>query len=175
MTEQALTREWYTELEKVASNNFINLPIEFQIRGYDYDFLSRHYLSFFRSDSPRQDKLTLAKKFLKFIRTINKNRAKHELGPEFFECFEYFMNNFSDLIAKQDLIHLDTLSIISEAIDKSQFIEDIISVDDLKRRVDNLKNMKEKEDAIDAEWSSFETEYKNLQIVQKVPATKSFF
>ena len=92
--EQALTREWFTELEKVSSENFINLPIELQMRGWDYANISKHYLTFFQSDSTRRDKLTLARKFLKFIRNINKNRARHELGPEFFETFEYFMSNF---------------------------------------------------------------------------------
>lgn len=155
-----MTKEWYHELEKQQSSTFINLPIEFQLRDYNYDLIAKRYLTFFRSDdNTRQDKLNLAKKFLKFTRAINKNRAKHELGESFFMCFEFFMNNFADLLSKQDYIALNALDVITEAIDKSQFIEDIISVDDLQRRVKNLAKTKEKEEVIDAEWSQFELEY----------------
>ena len=161
---QALTREWYTELEKQSNSNFINLPIEFQIRDYSYSTISSSYHSFFKNpDSTRHDKLKLAQKFLKFVRSINKNRAKEECNEDFFKAFSYFMDNFSDLLSKQDNIHLETLSLLTEAVDKSQFIEDVLSVDDLKRRITNLKNTQEKEDAIDAEWSSFESEYKQVQ------------
>ena len=78
-------------------------------------------------------------------------------------CFEYFMENFKSLLSKQDLIHLDTLEVITRAVDKSQFIEDLISVDELKRRVTNLKLVEEKEQIIDAEWSDFEEEYYAIQ------------
>lgn len=163
MTEQALTKEWYTKLEAQAATSFVNLPIEFQLRGYDYNFISNSYLNFFKSEAnTRADKLTLAKKFLKFIRGINKNRAREELGGNFFKCFNYFMENFADLVAKQDMIHVETLSVITDAIDKSQFIEDIISVDELQRRVRNLDKVKEKEAIIDTEWFDVEDEYKML-------------
>jgi len=151
------------KLEEQASHNFINLPIEFQLRGYDYEFISKSYLNFFNSeDNSRQDKLVLAKKFLKFIRSVNKNRAREELGESFFMCFQYFMENFSDLVAKQDMIHLDALSVITEAIDKSQFIEDIISIDELKRRVSNLEVVAKKEEIIQAEWDEVQCEYTQL-------------
>ena len=165
MTEpaQALTKQWYAELEQQSAKQFINLPIEFQLRGYDYNFLSKSYLNFFKSDdNSRSDKLSLAKKFLKFIRGINKNRAKQELGEHFFACFEYFMDNFSDLLSKQDFIHLDTLTIIAEAIDNTSFIEDVISVPELQRRVENLKVVQEKADIIQVEWDDFEEEYRRL-------------
>ena len=101
--EQALTKQWYNKLEQQASQTFINLPIEFQIRGYDYNFISKSYYNFFNSENnTRHDKLKLAKKFLKFIRQINKNRAKNELDTEFFKCFGYFMDNFPSLLSKQD-------------------------------------------------------------------------
>lgn len=145
-TAQVLNREWFVELEKQAATNFINLPIEFQLRKYDYNSIANSYLTFFSSDdNTRADKLILARKFLNFIRNINKNRARNELGEQFFMCFEYFMENFGDLLSKQDKIHLDTLDIISSAIDKTQFIEDIISVDELKKRIVNLKSIQEKE------------------------------
>ena len=162
-TAQVLTRDWYTALEQQAATNFINLPIEFQLRGYDYSYISKSYLNFFNSPTnTRDDKLILARKFLKFIRSINKNRAKQELGEEFFICFEYFMANFSDLLSKQDMVHLETLSIITDAIDRSAFIEDIISVDELKRRVTSLQQVQQKEEVLIAEWSEFEEEYKAL-------------
>lgn len=165
MTEpaQALTKQWYAELEHQSAKNFINLPIEFQLKGYDYNFLSKSYLNFFQSDdNSRSDKLSLAKKFLKFIRGINKNRAKQELGTEFFACFEYFMENFNALLSKQDFIHLDTLSIIAEAIDNTSFIEDVISVPELQRRVENLKIVQKKEEVIQLQWDEFEEEYQIL-------------
>jgi len=137
----------------------MNLPVEFQLRGYDYNFISKSYLNFFRGDNSRQDKLALAKKFLKFVRNINKNRAREELGEEFFICFEYFMGNFTELLSKQDFIHLETIEVLSAAIDKSQFVEDIISVDELKRRVKNLEITAAQEQAIDADWAEFEEEY----------------
>ena len=122
----ALSKDWFAALEDRAASNFVNLPVEFQLRGYDYAFISKKYLNFFRGkNNSRQEKLHLAKKFLKFTRSINRNRAKHELGEEFYECFEYFMENFKELLAKQDLIHLSTLDIITEAVDKSQFVEDV--------------------------------------------------
>lgn len=162
---QALTREWYTELEQQSATNFINLPIEFQLREYDYSFISKSYLNFFKSETnTRQDKLVLARKFLKFVRTINKNRAKQELDESFFETFEYFMNNFPSLLSKQDSVHLETLSVITEAIDKSQFIEDVISIDDLQRRVKNLKVVQEKEQEIELTWDEFEEEYNTRQV-----------
>jgi hypothetical protein len=157
---QALSKEWYTKLQDQAAANFINLPIKFQVEGYDYSFISKSYYTFFNSESnTRQDKLKLAQKFLKFTRSINKNRAVHELDEYFFKCFEYFMDNFRDLMSKQDNIHLETLSVIEQAIDKSAFIEDIVSIDDLKRRVDNLEQIKEKEEIITIEWEGFEDEY----------------
>jgi len=155
-----LTKDWYDELEKQANSNFINLPIEFQVRGYDYEFIAKRYLTFFRStENTRQEKLLLAKKFLKFIRSVNKNRAKHELGEEFFMCFGFFMDNFSDILSKQDFISLEGLSVLTDGIDKSQFIDDILSVEDLQRRIKNLKKTKEREEVIDAEWTEFEAEY----------------
>ncbi len=160
---QVLTREWYVKLEEQSASSFINLPIEFQLKGYDYDFISKSYLTFFESDTnTRQDKLLLARKFLKFTRNINKNRAKAELGEEFFKCFDYFMNNFPDLMSKQDMISLETLSIMAEAIDKTQFVEDIISVDELQRRVQALEKANVEEEAIIAEFEDFESEYKKL-------------
>lgn len=158
----ALTKEWYTEIEAQAASNFVNLPVEFQLRGYNYNTISKSYLQFFQGDNSRQDNLQLAKKFLRFIRTINKNRAKEELGEDFFLCFEYFMDNFSQLMSKQDFIKLETLDILTSAIDKSQFVEDIISVDELKKRVVNLKKVQEEEEAIEAEWKDFDAEYQKL-------------
>lgn len=161
---QVLTKEWYDKLQEQASSNFINLPIEFQLKKYDYNFVSKSYYNFFRSESnTRQDKLVLAKKFLKFVRNINKNRAKHELGEDFFLCFEYFMSNFSNLLSKPDLIHLETLDVITQAIDKSQFVQDIINIDELQKRVKNLDIAKEQEEAIDVEFDEIiGEEYKLL-------------
>jgi len=160
---QALTKEWYTELEKHQADNFINLPLAFQMKGYDYSTISKAYLTFFKSDdNTRSDKLSLAKKFLKFIRQINKNRAREELNTEFFLCFDHFMENFHSLTSKNDAIHLETLTLLAEGIDKSQFVEDIINIDELKRRITNLKATEAKEDIIDADWSSFEIEYQQL-------------
>ena len=160
-TTLPLTNEWYRELEKQSDSGFINLPIEFAMREYNYSFIAKRYLTFFRcDDNDRQSKLSLAKKFLKFIRSVNKNRAKHELGEEFFMCFEYFMENFSDLLAKQDFIALETLSVLTEGIDKSQFIEDVINIDELKKRVDNLNHTIKQEEVIEAEWEDFEIEYR---------------
>ena len=159
-TAPVLTKEWYNKLEAQSASSFMNLPIEFQLRGYDYNFICKSYLNFFKGeDNLRQDKLSLAKKFLKFIRNINKNRAKEELGEEFFMCFEYFMDNFNDLLSKQDFVHLETLDVLSSAIDKSQFLEDIISIDELKKRVTNLQAVNEREEIIDADWKDFEEEY----------------
>ena len=160
---QALTKEWYNELEEQSAKSFINLPIEFQLKGYSYSKISDTYLKFFNSnDNTRKDKLILAKKFLTFIRKINKNRAKHELGESFFECFDYFMNNFADLIEKPDFIHLEALTVMADALDKSQFIEDVISVDELKNRVKRIQQIDEKEEAINADWTTFEGEYRLL-------------
>lgn len=161
-----LTRDWYDKLQESAATTFINLPIEFQLKGYDYNFISKSYYNFFNSDSnTRQDKLQLAKKFLKFIKSINKNRARFELGEEFFKTFEYFMNNFPDLMAKQDLIHLETLDILTEAIDKSQFLEDVLNVEELQLRIKKLEAVREQEDIIEAEFeeeNGFIEEYKLL-------------
>jgi hypothetical protein len=170
---QALTRQWYTELEAQAATNFINLPMEFQLKGYDYEFISKSYLNFFQSENTRNDKLQLARKFLKFLRTINKNRAKAELGTSFFKTFSYFMENFPDLLSKQDNIHLETLTVITEAIDKSQFIEDVISVDDLKRRITSLNKVKEHEETIHLSWDKFEEEYNNCQMPEMQQVTQT--
>jgi hypothetical protein len=161
---QVLTRDWYVKLEESAATNFINLPLEFQIRGYDYSFISKTYLTFFNSDdNTRQDKLILAKKFLKFIRSINKNRAKEECGEDFFMCLNYFLENFPDLLSKQDSIALETLSVITDAIDRTAFVEDIISVDELKRRVEALEVVQKQEEIIEAEFcDSFLEEYNAL-------------
>lgn len=163
-TAQVLNREWFTELEKQAATNFINLPIEFQLRKYDYNSIADSYLNFFSSDdNTRSEKLILARKFLSFVRNINKNRARNELGEKFFMCFEYFMENFNDLLSKQDMIHLQTLDIITAAIDKTQFIEDIISVDELKKRIINLKSVQEKEEEIKELFENeIITEYEKL-------------
>jgi len=172
---QPLTRDWFIKLEEQSASNFINLPIEFQLRKYDYNFISKSYLKFFQGDNIRADKLTLARKFLKFVRSINKNRAKAELGEEFFLCFEYFMENFSDLLAKQDMIHLDTLSVLSDAIDKSQFIEDIISIEELQRRVKNLEIVSKNEKVITTEFKDFlEGEYKVLNNPKKIKERDRF-
>lgn len=158
-----LSREWYAELDKQSNSTFINLPVLFQLRGYTYDFIAKEYLSYFKSDdNTRQDKLALAKKFLKFIQSINKNRAREEVGEEFYLCFEYFMDNFSDLVAKNDLIGLESLGVISEAIDRSKFVSDIISIEELQRRIKNLEVTKKQEEVIEAEWEEFESEYKLL-------------
>ena len=160
---EVLTKEWYLKLEENAAETFVNLPIEFQMRGYTYDKISESYLNFFSSDTnTRNDKLVLAKKFLKFIRSLNKNRARNELGESFFKCFEYFMENFNDLTSKQDMVHLETLDIITQAVDRSQFIEDIISVEELQKRVKNLERTREKEDIIDIEFIDLTMEYKAL-------------
>ena len=71
------------------------------------------------------------------------------------------MENFPDLLAKQDMVHLETLEIITQAVDRSQFIQDIISVDELKRRVSNLEKTQEKEHEIISNWD--EEEYITLQ------------
>lgn len=163
-----LTREWYVKLEEQSASNFINLPIEFQIRKHSYGSISKSYLNFFQSESnTRNDKLVLAKKFLKFIRSINKNRAKEELGEEFFECFQYFMENFNDLVSKQDIIHLETLTVLENAIDRSQFIEDIISVDELQRRVKALEVVVEQEDVIELEFEELSVEYGALNHINR--------
>lgn len=163
MGTNVLTRDWYLKLEEQAASSFINLPIEFSLRNYDYNFISKNYLNFFQSESnTRQDKLILAKKFLKFIRNINKNRAKQELGENFFICFEYFMANFPDLLSKQDMVHLETLSVISDAIDRSNYIEDIISIDELQNRVEKLQKVQELEEVIEVEFEDFEEEYNKL-------------
>lgn len=160
---QALTKEWYSELEAQDAQDFINLPMKFQMQGYDYNTISKSYLNFFKcDDNTRHDKLLLAKKFIKFLRNINKNRARHELGPEFFMCLDYFMTNFEALISKNDNIHLEALSVIAEGIDKSQFVEDIISIDELKRRITNLKLVEQNAEVIDADWTVFENQYKRL-------------
>ncbi len=162
--QNALTKEWYLELEKQSASNFINLPIEFQMRGYTYDEITNSYLNFFKSESnTRKDKLNLAKKFLSFIRSINKNRAKEELTTSFYKCLSYFFDNFSDLLSKQDYIHLETLSILTEGLDKTNFIQDAISLPDLERRVNNLKQVQEKEEIIALEWSEFEQNYRITQ------------
>ena len=171
MSNLPLTHEWYTELEKQADSSFVNLPIEFAMRDYTYSSIAKRYLTFFRcDDNDRQAKLSLAKKFLKFIRSINKNRAKHELDESFFMCFQYFMDNFSDLLAKQDYIALETLSILTDGIDKSQFIEDVINIDELKKRVENLNHTVKQEEIIETEWEVFEIEY-NQRNPRRLPAT----
>jgi len=158
-----LTREWYIKLEQQSAAQFINLPIEFQLKGYDYAYICKSYYNFFNSETnSRDDKLQLAKKFLRFIRSINKNRAKQELGEEFFITFNYFMENFKDLLSKQDFIHLETLQVLTDAIDKTQFIEDIISVDELHRRVEAVEIAKLKELELEENWAEFEGEYKLL-------------
>lgn len=160
---ELLTREWYIKLEQQQALQFINLPVEFQLKGYDYGFICKSYYNFFNSETnTRDDKLQLARKFLKFIRSINRNRAKQELGEEFYLCFNYFMENFKDLLAKQDFIHLETLQVLTDAIDKTQFVEDIISVDELHRRVEAVEKVKEKEMELEENWADFEGEYKLL-------------
>ena len=181
-TATALTKDWYAKIEEQASANFINLPIEFQLKGYDYNFIATSYLNFFKGNGDRSDKLTLAKKFLKFIKNINKNRAKVELGEEFFKCFEYFMKNFPDLLAKPDMIHLETLSIITDAIDKSAFIEDVINIDELVKRIKKLDVIQQKEQVIEAEWIEIEEEYNTLnknnlleeKFIEKAENSESF-
>jgi hypothetical protein len=159
----ALTKEWYRELEKSASSDFVLLPLELQARGWNYNEIAEHWLNFFKDDSAkRRDKLRLARKFSKFISIINKNRAKVELGEAFFECFHYFMENFSDLMEKQDWIQLDALEIISEGLDKTRFIEDVISLDELKIRAKRILKVEAKEKIIDVEWKDVQIEYKKL-------------
>ena len=72
------------------------------------------------------------------------------------------MENFKDLLSKQDFIHLETLQVLTDAIDKTQFIEDIISVDELHRRVEAVEAAKVKELELEENWSEFEGEYKLL-------------
>ena len=159
----ALTKEWYKELEKSASSDFVLLPIELQARGWTYNIIAAHWLTFFKDDTlKRQDKLKLARKFSKFISLINRNRAKVELGEDFFECFHHYIENFSDLVAKQDWIHMEVLDVISEGLDKTRFIEDVISLDELKHRAERILQVEEKEKVIDAEWRDVEKEYKEL-------------
>jgi hypothetical protein len=170
---QALTKEWYMELEKAESTNFINLPIQFQMRNYTYGSISKSYLQFLQCpENTRSDKLSLARKFLKFIRSINKNRAKEELNEHFFLAFQYFMDNFQSLLSMPDNIHLETLQVLTEAIDKSQFIEDVLSIEDLQRRITALKQVETHEQSIDAEWTSFESEYREVQDVQPLLTTE---
>jgi hypothetical protein len=158
-----LDKEWYEKLEAQSATNFVNLPLEFQLRGYDYDYISKAYLSFFKCDNnSRQDKLSLAKKFLKFVRNINKNRAKQELGEDFFICFHFFMENFKELLNKPDMIKLETLPILQEAIDKSQFMEDAISLDELKIRITRLDEVRKREEFISNSWDDFNQEYLEL-------------
>lgn len=159
-SSEVLTREWYVKLESQAAVSFINLPMEFQLKGYDYNFISKSYLNFFDcKTNSRSDKLTLARKFLTFISSINRNRAKEELGEEFFECFNYFMENFNDLLSKQDLIHLSTLTVLEQAIDKSKFVEEVISLPELQKRVQNLEVAQDKEEIINLEWEDFTDDY----------------
>ena len=165
----ALTKEWYKELEKSASSDFILLPIEFQARGWNYGVIAQHWLNFFKDDSlKRQDKLKLAKKFGKFVSIINRNRAKVELDESFFECFHYYMENFSDLVAKQDWIHIEALDLISEGLDKTRFIEDVISLDELKNRAQRVAHVEERERVIDVEWENVEIEYNKLNPGEQV-------
>lgn len=169
MTESlALTREWYKDLEAQASKEFVALPLEYQTRGYSYNTVAEHYLTFFKGDNTRADNLRLAKKFQKFIRNINRNRVKQELGEAFFECFHYFMENFAELTSKQDFIHLETLDLISEGLDKSNFVEDVINVDELKNRVIRLKAVEAQEEIIGTEWKGISSEYEELNAPGKV-------
>jgi hypothetical protein len=166
MENTVLTRDWYIKLEQQAAAQFINLPIEFQLKGYDYAYICKSYYNFFNCETnSRDDKLQLAKKFLKFIRSINKNRAKQELGEEFYITFAYFMENFNDLLSKQDFIHLETLQVLTDAIDKTQFIEDIISVDELHKRVEAVEAVKQREQLLEDAWVEFDGEYKLLNEV----------
>lgn len=163
---QALTKEWYVEIEKQAAQNFINLPLDFQLRGYDYEYISDSYFTFFDNEyNTRQDKLVLAKKFLKFLRNLNRNRAKEECGPNFFKCYDYFLNNFSDLMSKNDIIALNALDLMQEAIDRASFVEDAVSLDVLKNRIEKVQAVKEREEIIDAEWTEFAREYERTHLL----------
>lgn len=158
----ALSKEWQSELERAAASSFVLLPIELQARGYDYNYVAKSYLEFLKGENSRQDKLTIARKFSKFISNVNRNRVKSELGPDFFEAFEYYMNNFDDLMAKPDRIGLETLELIQDGLDRTKFVEDVISFDEIKLRATRIAKMEKKSEILDAEWKEFEIEYKEL-------------
>lgn len=163
MTSAALTKEWYIELEKAADKNFINLPLDFQLRGYNYEYISNRYFTFFDNEyNTRQDKLVLAQKFLKFLRNINRNRAREECGESFFKCYEYFLNNFSSLMSKNDMIALKALDLLQDAVDRTTFIQDAVSLDVLKDRIEKVQKIKEREEIINAEWEEFAHEFKQI-------------
>jgi len=161
-TELALTKDWYTQVEQQAAQDFVALPTEFQVRGYSYDKIAKSYLTFFNGDNKRSNKLKLAKKFGKFLRLINRNRAKNELGEDFYMCFAHYMDNFEDLVSKNDLVHLEALDLIADGLDKTRFVEDILNVEELRRRVNALKVVEEKADIIEAEWIDVSGDYRRL-------------
>ena len=159
MATVALSKEWQGELDRAKASSFVLLPIELQAKGYTYDYVAKAYLEFFEADNSRQEALVLARKFSKFISNLNRNRIKHELGPDFFKAFQFYMENFDTLLKKPDRIKLETIDLISEGLDRSRFVEDIISFDELKMRTKRIEKMEEQDAAIDAEWEQLETEY----------------
>ena len=160
MTIVALSKEWQSELDRAAASSFVLLPIELQAKGYTYDYVARAYLEFFEADNSRQEKLVLARKFSKFISNLNRNRVKHELGEDFFNAFQFYMDNFNELLSRPDRIKLETIDLIADGLDRSKFVEDVISFDELKMRTKRIQKMEEKDAAIDAEWEELEIEYK---------------
>ena len=72
------------------------------------------------------------------------------------------MDNFADLFCKQDLIHLESLTLLTDAVDRVSFMDDVTSIEDLELRVGKIKKVRSREEVIEADWSDFEKEYKEL-------------
>jgi len=168
MSSVALSKEWQSELDRAAASSFVLLPIELQAKGYTYDYVAKAYLEFFEADNSRQEALVLARKFSKFISNLNRNRVKHELGEDFFKAFQFYMENFNDLLKRPDRIKLEAIDLIAEGLDRSKFVEDVISFDELKMRTKRIQEMEEKDAIIDAEWEELEIEYKQRNAHREV-------
>ena len=157
----ALTPKWNDDLKTQAAADFILLPAEARERGYNYNWVAQQYLIFLKQGT-RKQKLSYARKFFKFLKQINRDRAKKELGEDFFEAFEYFWENFKELNSQDDWIKLESIDIISELCSRYNFALDIVSSVEMEERVKKLDKLSRQEETIDIEFEEVNEEYLRL-------------
>ena len=157
----ALSNEWNDGIKSQAASDFILLPAEARERGYDYNWVASQYLIFLK-EGTRKQKLAVARKFFKFLKQINRDRAKKELDETFFEAFQYYFDNFKELNSKNDWIKLESIDMISEMCSRFNFALDIVSSVEMQERVKKLSKLSKQEETIDIEFSEVNEEYLRL-------------
>jgi len=157
----ALTQQWSEDLNTKAAADFILLPAEARDRGYDYNWVAQRYLIFLKVGT-RKQKLAVARKFFKFLKQINRDRAKKELGEDFFQAFSHYWDNFNELNSKQDWIQLEAIDMIAEMCSRFNFAIDIVSSLEMEERVKKLDKLDKEEKVIDIEFIEVNDEYKKL-------------